>query len=207
MNKKQLKRFWKWFKNVRPWYFLAAFLVFSFISILALRANNLKMIELREAVYTADKDGGDIETALQNLRRHVNGHMNTDLSSGDTSVYPPIQLKYTYERLVRQAGERAATSNQDIYNAAQQHCERTIPSGFSGSGRIRCIEEYVAQHTSVRGPTNIPDALYKFDFASPSWSPDLAGFSLLFAALSLGWYLVVLLLNYLTRRALGVKAS
>ena len=37
---------------------------------------------------------------------------------------------------------------------------------------------------------NIPDSLYKFDFVSPTWSPDLAGWSLLVAIVS-GTFLVL----------------
>jgi hypothetical protein len=44
------------------------------------------MIELREQVFEADKEDGDVEGALRELREHVHSHMNTDLASGENAV-------------------------------------------------------------------------------------------------------------------------
>jgi len=164
------------------WYLLVAFLVLATISVFALRQNNLGMIELREAVYEADEKSGDVEGALQALRQYVYAHMNTELSSGQSGVYPPIQLKYTYQRLQQAEKQRASQGSADIYSEAQRVCEQQNPTGFSGRGRVPCIEEYVSQHKVVE--KTIPDALYKFDFVSPSWSPDLAGSSVALAVLA-----------------------
>lgn len=182
-DKKYYHHLWTKLRNVKPWYFFAAFLVFASISAFALRSNNLHMAALRDKVYVADKDNGDVETALQNLRAYVGTHMNTSLSAGSDSVYPPIQLKYTYQRLVEKAGSKTAAENADLYAAAQKYCEQQIPTGFSGRYRLDCIQQYITSHGSAA--VNIPDSLYKFDFASPVWSPDLAGWSMIFAILSL----------------------
>src|SRR5437868_7767644 len=99
MNKRYLHHLWTYVRRVRVWQLLALFFLFAIICIFALRANNLGMVRLRNAVYTADKNGTNVEQSLQNLRAYVQTHMNTDLSDGNTGVYPPIQLKYTYERL------------------------------------------------------------------------------------------------------------
>jgi len=148
------------------------------VCVYALRANNLHMVELRNAVYTADKDNGDVEGALRNLRSYVYGHMNTGLNSGQNAVYPPIQLKYTYERLSKAQSAGASDSTADIYPQAQKYCEQAIPNGFSGSYRLSCIQAYIKQHGAVTIQT-IPKNLYQFDFVSPTWSPDLAGWTLL----------------------------
>jgi hypothetical protein len=159
------------------------------VSVFALRENNLHMVKLRDAVYAADKNDGDVQGALTNLQRYVTAHMNTNLSSGNTSVYPPIQLKYTYDRL-RAANLQA--SNASVYNDAQKYCEAQNSTDFSGRNRVPCIEQYVESH-GVQ-PKPIPDAMYKFDFISPIWSPDLAGWSLLaallFAILGVVWWLI-----------------
>lgn len=135
------------------------------------------MVELREAVYAADKANGDVEAALRALRSHVYGHMNTNLSSGANAVYPPLQLKYTYERLQDTAQEQARQANQQIYTEAQADCERRYPESYSGGPRVPCIRDYVAAR-GVQVQT-VPDELYKFNFVSPTWSPDLAGWSIL----------------------------
>lgn len=150
---------------------------------MALRSNYVTMTELRENVYQADRDAGDVETALQALRRHVNGHMNTSLTSGAESVYPPIQLKGTYERLVQAEQQRVENANAKLYTQAQNHCEAQDPNSFSGGSRVACIQKYVDEHGQE--PRSIPDALYKFDFASPSWSPDLAGWMLVISGIAL----------------------
>lgn len=179
MNKRKLHHLWTKLRLVKPWYFLALAVLSTVICILALRANNQQMITLREAVFTADKNGGDVQAELRKLQAYVTSHMNTDLST-DNGVYPPIQLKYTYERLSKAAGQQ---NNDDIYTNAQRHCERTNPAGFYGGGRIPCIQAYVKAHP-VKEPEVIPDSLYKFAFVSPRWSPDLAGWSMVLAALS-----------------------
>jgi hypothetical protein len=145
------------------------------------------MIKLRDEVYAADKADGDVKGTLLRLQAYVTTHMNTNLSAGQGAVYPPVQQKYTYDRLVQAESDTAASSNTQLYTAAQSYCQAQIPAGFSGRGRVPCIEQYVQSHDTAL-PT-IPDALYKFDFISPSWSPDVAGWSLLFTVFC--WLLFV----------------
>jgi hypothetical protein len=141
-----------------------------------MRANYARMTELREAVYVADQNNGDVAGALTSLQRHVTSHMNTGLSAGSNAVYPPIQLKYTYERL-REANLK--TDNEQLYIDAQAHCERLNPTDFSGRNRVPCIQQYVESNGAQQKA--VPENLYKFDFVAPLWSPDLAGLSLLAA--------------------------
>jgi hypothetical protein len=178
MDKRRLHHTWtklRWFK---PWYFLVLAIVATVICVLALRANNEHMIHLRDAVYKADQKGGDVKGTLRDLQSYVTSHMNTNLDSGPDAVYPPIQLKYTYERL--QSKARAVQGNSQLYTTAQHYCEKQNSVDFSGHNRVPCIEKYVQSHGGGK-PVVIPDALYKFDFVSPTWSPDLAGWSLLSA--------------------------
>jgi hypothetical protein len=177
MDKAEIEYLWRRVKPVKPWYLLAALLITSTIAVLALRSNNLTMVKLRDAVYKADETNGDVEGALRDLRSHVYGHMNTQLSTDD-GVYPPIQLKYTYQRLQEAENTKAQQgSNDAVYRDAQVHCEQQLPTGFSGRTRVQCIEDYVSSHGSTQAAKKVPDAMYKFDFVSPRWSPDLAGFS------------------------------
>lgn len=149
---------------------------------MALRDNNQKMIALRNNLYTADQANGDVEGALTKLRSYVYAHMNTDLSSGGNAIKPPIQLKYTYERLQTQA--QAAANNSQLYTEAANVCQAQIPASVSvsGRGRVSCVADYILNHGGKQAQS-IPVALYQFDFISPAWSPDLAGWSLLVAGL------------------------
>jgi flagellar basal body-associated protein FliL len=180
-------------KQVTKYLLLVSFvltLICGGITIAALRANNQHMAKLRSTLYAADKSGVGVPQALTNLQQYVTAHMNTNLSTGNGSVYPPIQLEYTYQRLVQAQDQAALNADSGLYTAAQAYCQNLIPNYFSGHNRVPCIENYVSTHGSLGSKaSNIPAALYEFDFVSPSWSPDLAGWMLLvtilFAVLTL----------------------
>lgn len=187
-------------KNIKTWsytiywVFLVLFLISAGASIIALRHNNQTMIVLRGDLYIADKNNGDVEGALDKLRTYIYGHVNTNLSSGGNTIKPPIQLKYTYERL--QAAEKAKTqtSNSQIYTDAESYCQRQNPTDFSGRNRVPCVTAYVTSHGAKANP--IPVGLYEFDFVSPTWSPDFAGWSLVLSSL----LFIGLTANYLIYR-------
>src|ERR1700679_2202908 len=101
MNKRHLHHLWTKIRWIKPTYVLVIAAVLSVTCIFALRANNEHMIKLRNSVYSADKNDGNVEAALQNLQSYVTSHMNTNLVSGNGTVYPPIQLKYTYQRILQ----------------------------------------------------------------------------------------------------------
>jgi len=198
MDKRHLHHLWTSLRKIKPWYFLVLTLLSAVICIMALRANNEHMVKLRDAVWSADKNNTDVQGALRNLQRYVTSHMNTDLSGGSTGLYPPIQLKYTYERLVQ--AQTGSPTNDQLYTDAQHYCEQQNSTDFSGHNRVPCIEQYVQSHTPTNAPTNkIPDALYKFSFISPRWSPDLAGWSLLITML-FAFMFVVTFITYRWRR-------
>jgi hypothetical protein len=180
--------------------FLTLFIVSALIAVNALRHNNQTMIQLRADVYATDQADGDVNSALNNLREYVYGHMNTNLSSGGNAIKPPIQLKYTYERLLETQQQTAAASNSQIYTEAQTYCQALVPAGVSGRGRVSCVQDYVTSHGVKTTP--IPTGLYQFDFISPTWSPDLAGWSLVAAVLTGLGFALSFLMQLLIRRKL-----
>jgi hypothetical protein len=181
MDKRQLHHLLVQSQRIRLRYVAAVLLVCALTAAFALRHNYSHMVELKQAVFAADKRGSDVETALQDLQVYVTAHMNTQLSTG-SDVYPPIQLKYTYDRLVKAESDNLATTNQQLYNDAQKYCEARDSTDFSGRNRVPCIQAYVKDHGAPL--KTIPDSLYKFDFVSPVWSPDLAGWSIVASVLS-----------------------
>src|SRR5665213_3362849 len=184
MNKRRLHHAWTKLRRVKPWYFLGLAVLSAVICVFALSANNQHMIKLKNAVYSADKNNKDTSAALRTLQAYVTSHMNTNLSTG-TSVYPPIQLTNTYNRLVQTRTDQLTQTNTQLYTDAQHYCEQQDPTDFSGHNRVPCIEQYVSSKSpdAVQLPA-IPDALYKFSFVTPTWSPDLAGWSLVVSILS-----------------------
>lgn len=199
MNKRSLHHFWRYFRKIHPWYFLLVAVIAGTLSVVSLRHNNEHMIVLRDAVYQADKNNGDVETALRDLRQYVFSHMNTSLASGPNAVHPPIQLKYTYERLQAAQQVSLGQNNSQLYGQAQQACE-TQGETTTAQATIACIQEYAASHGIQLAA--IPEGLYKFDFVSAKWSPDLAGWSLVVTALSLVCFIVSFIYSWLMKRYL-----
>jgi len=191
MDKQYFRKLHSFLQRINVYVLAVIFVVSLTVCVFALRQNNLQVLKLRDAVITADKDNKDVEGALTELRTFMYSHMNTSLSSGPNAIKPPIQLKYSYERLVEAEQQRLTVENSKVYIEAQAECEKRFPKGLSGSGRIPCITDYVASRGVEQ--KNIPDSLYKFDFVSPTWSPDLAGWSMLAAIVS-GAFLVLRLL-------------
>ena len=155
------------------------------------------MEQLKQAVYSADKNNGNVQLALDNLQAYVTSHMNTNLSTGNGSVYPPIQLEYTYLRLAKSQDRAALSNDAGLYTAAQNYCQRLDPTDFSGRNRVPCIAQYVTSH-GAKLP-KIPAALYEFDFISPTWSPDLAGWTLILTMLLATLTLILFLARYFSR--------
>lgn len=184
----KLHSIWGRFQSLSLWSLLVAAVVFGTLAVHGLRQNNLTMVRLRDEVIKADENGTDVEAPLRRLREHVHAHMNTNVASGPFAIKPPIQLKSHYERLLSAERARVTAVNAKVYSEAQADCERRFPAGQSGSGRIPCVEQYVAVNGVKEQP--IPDSLYKFDFLSPSWSPDLAGISLALSGLFLGLFII-----------------
>lgn len=139
------------------------------------------MVRLRDNVFTTDQANGDVNAALKKLQAYVTTHMNTSLTSATDAVYPPIQLKYTYDRLQAAELQQVQAANSQLYTAAQTYCQQQDSTDFSGRNRVPCIEQYVQSHGVKVTP--ISANLYEFDFISPQWSPDLAGWSLVVAVL------------------------
>lgn len=194
MDKKKLYHRHKQLRFISPWYFAAAAIICLIIGINGLRDNYRTMTVLKQKVMTADEKGTDVQKPLNELRAYVYAHMNTNLSSGNVAIKPPIQLKHTYERLVAAEKERVKQTNIAVGSEAAATCQAQFPSGFISHERVTCVDQYTAQHALRE--QQIPSELYKFDFKSPSWSPDRAGYSLALSAV----FLVLFVLRFVTER-------
>jgi hypothetical protein len=177
--RKFLRKVWR----LPLWIFLLLTLFSGSVSVVALRGNNQTMIKLRSALQDTDKNNGSVNAALNNLRDYVYSHMNTNLSSGGNTIKPPIQLKYTYQRLVAAQQQQLSSTNSQFYTNAENYCQAQDPTDFYGYYRIPCVQNYISTHSLTSGVSAIPVGLYEFDFVSPTWSPDLAGWSLVITGL------------------------
>ena len=161
---------------ITVWGFLLLALVAGFITINAYIGNSKEAKKRYDALVATDSAGGDVEKSLLELRTYIYGHMNTTLGN-PTGVKPVIQLKGTYDHLVVAEQARIKQANDDAYGRGQQECQKQFPIANQGKLRIACITQFVTSNIAKEQP--IPEALYKFDFASPVWSPDLAGYGIL----------------------------
>ena len=202
MRKRLLHYYHRKLRPLSGWYFLLAAVVFFSISAFALRQNNLQMLELKEAVFQADEAGEGIEEALRELRQHVHSHMNTDLVPSDDAIRPPIQLTHEYERLRQAESDRVREQNESVYAEAEEICEEQYPTGQLADGRVQCVESYIQEQGVQVRP--VPKELYQFDFTSPRWSPDLAGWSLLAGSVSLLLFAARFLLELWFKRRLDI---
>lgn len=170
-------------------------------SVYGLRNNNLRMVELREAVLTADEQGEgqqQLDEKLKELANFVTTHMNTDLSRGRELAIDgeaPVQLayKYYYDSILNIATYvKSSQANLSLLGEARIACE---VSSVPISERLQCVNQELANLSHDKFPQVEPLSkdFYVYDFASPVWSPDLAGFSLIIFGLTI----ILLLLRFI----------
>lgn len=169
--------------HIKTWQLLLLFFVFLGLSVFFLRQNNLKMVELRNNVIIADEQALDVSEALQALNNHVFNHMNT-------KIVRPIELVQTYNRQAKVAIEAANRSgNRDIYSEATTACERR---GVPTTSIAQCAANYALENNpgTNQQEINLPDkSRFTYTFATPKWTPDLAGFSVLITGVLFIWLL------------------
>ena len=140
------------------------------------------MVDRRDAVIAADKDGDPavIQARLYDLQRYVSSHMNAAMGS----IYLENQYKRDSQRIIDQASGDD-NPNGNIYKKAQEVCAPRF-SGYS-QAYLQCTVDYLAQYAPADNPAStvaLPKAdTYRHSFASPLWTPDFAGWSVLICLL------------------------
>ncbi len=147
------------------------------LSVVGLVNNSKGAVTRYNKLIATDQAGGDVEAALYDLRTYIYNHMNSEIG-GPNGIYPPIQLKGTFDRLVAEEAARAESANETLYADAQKFCEDNGSQGFSGRNRLDCVNNYIDENGQSATKQEVQESLYKFDFIAPRWSADLAGFSL-----------------------------
>lgn len=174
MNKRKLHHYWGKISQVKTWQLVVLMIFFALLSIHSLRQNSLGLDPKIQAVIVADKDGEGIEEAVNELGDYVVHHMNADLPR-------PIQLEHSYQRAVDKEYDRALSDlrSGSLLDEAKSVCAEL---GTVVSAGPQCIQDYVDKNwTPDKGVLNVefPDvSLFTYQFAAPSWSPDLAGWSM-----------------------------
>lgn len=145
------------------------------------------MMELRHSVVEADETGSKeiLRASLIDLQAYVSGHMNTNLGNG-------FYLAKSYERdklAAQQTTPSEINPNSTEYQAAEVECRSKWRYNLESfrEDYVKCVQDRVAALGAQADPTvsvNLPNPdLYRVNFASPLWSPDPAGFSVLFSVI------------------------
>lgn len=192
LSTKQVLHRWRK-KHIKSWQLLLALVFFMGMSIVSLRHNNLQMIDLRNQVLQADSKNGDVSGAIEKLNTFIFHHMNTQ-------IVRPIELVNTYNRAAQVVITNSSQkSGVDIYAQATAACEQR---GIPLTSVAQCAAEYALAHNPGVGPQEIklPDkSRFVYTFATPLWTPDIAGFSVLFS-LILSLWLIARFFEYVVVR-------
>lgn len=174
-------------RGLKVWQLLVLFGLMLFVSATLLRLNNLGMVAKRDAVLAADKknDQTALRQALVDLQQYVGAHMNANLHGG-------LYLQDSYNRAQDAALAAQADTNADqgnpIYQQAIAECRGRFRGGSVSyqNDYLPCIIAKLGSALPGADPSTalkLPRAdLYRYDFVSPPWSPDLAGFAVLLTA-------------------------
>lgn len=192
LNEKKLKKLK--FHRLKTWQIILVAILFLFIDATLLRVDHLKMIELRDAVLTADEEEDDelIVERLEELKKFTFSHIiiNIHEENGSQSLMfgtGPFYLEHQYNRAAEAALEEARAGltdydDQNVIGEASDEC-RTKSSNWNQYAQ--CILSTVENHPSADHITdqitaNIPPTdLYRKNYASSIWAPCLSGFMIL----------------------------
>jgi hypothetical protein len=177
-DKRQVRHSIKQLQRIKTWQLLILLILMAFIAATFLRLNNIGMIQRRDAVLAADKasDTGAIQSRLYDLQRYASSHMNADTSS--------FYLEHQYRRDAQKAVDAASSignPNGNINAKAEAVCrpQYTVWS----PAYVQCFTDELSKYSPSPDPAQnvtLPStSLYRYSFASPLWSPDFAGFSVL----------------------------
>lgn len=187
-GKRELRTAVRRIEKIKTWQLVVLLIMASFVAATFLRLNNVGMIERREAVFAADREG-DKELAakrLYALQRYVSSHMNADPGRiALDNIYNIDNQKKNDEA----AQAAASSSSNNVVAQIRQYCD-TIgrQQGWrwlnSASPQyLECInsewEKYPPAPDIQAGFEPIPTGPYYHSFVSPIWSPDFAGWSVL----------------------------
>lgn len=184
-DKRQVQKRIRELRHVKTWQLLLLLALAVLIAATFLRLNNVGMVERRRGVVSADQAGNleDMQNRLYDLQRYASEHMNA--STGR------IALENQYQRDSQKAKDAAEANgannpNGNVYRKAAEVCD---PLGISQGWRwpdpryISCIDTELGKYpasTNPGGSIKLPSAsAYYHSFASPLWSADFAGFSVL----------------------------
>ena len=181
VDKRSIQKDVKRLRRVKTWQLMILLILAAFLAATFLRLNNTGMVQRRNAVSAADKagDAQQLTERLAELQRYSSTHMNA--SSG------VIYLQHQYDRDAQTAIEEASNSSSESASA-NSHAEEVCHPQYSGwsTAYMQCFLEELAKYptSETLAEPQLPNTeLYRYEYASPLWTPDFAGWSSLVVVL------------------------
>ncbi len=181
-ERRRVRKTIKNLQRVKTWQLVILLVLMGFVSATFLRLNNVGMDQRRKAVVAADEDANTAEkeeitrARLQELQSYVASHMNT----GKNDVYLAAKYERDKARLIEDASKNNE-SGEVINKKVDDICKPQF-SNYN-QGYVDCFAREYAKYAPGSDPVSrvqMPDPdSYRMVYASPLWSPDFAGFSLL----------------------------
>lgn len=200
MKKRGLFKFKKF--KIKTWQLILILIPLLFIDATLLRMDHIKMVELRDAVLSADEAENDEEIlrTLEELKKFVFSNIVINIVDNNgaqeiTFGTGPFYLEHQYNRHANAALKEAeanlasdANPNGNVYGMASNYCSSlAIQNGWtwSDSRFINCMLEEInkypaAEEIQDKIIASLPSTeLYRKNYASPVWAPSLTGFMIL----------------------------
>ena len=199
INKFDIKKSLKSLRKVKTWQLIIILFLLLFISATLLRFDHIKMTELKSAVAAADESGNEEEIAksLNALKDYVSTHTVVNIVEKNGQQYVtfgtgPIYLQHLYEKKASEAlaaAEAAAATdenpNGNVFAKAMDVCKpQAIANGWAwnSQGYLDCMTGEIAKYPTTDRiedtyVASLPSTgLFRYDFASPIWTPTFSGF-------------------------------
>ena len=183
-KRQQHERGLKRLQQVKTWQLVLVLVLILFVTATFLRLNNIGMIQRRDAVLSADKQGNEdvLRNRLYDLQRYAAAHMNADTG--------PIYLQESYNRAAeaaKQAAEAQVGGSENIYKKIEDEVcgplARANGWRWPDARYIACQQTELAKYPAAEqgsGVVTLPNKeLFRHHFVSPHWSPDFAGLAVI----------------------------
>lgn len=177
-DKRQVKHNIKQLQRIKTWQLLILLILVGFIAATFLRLNNIGMIQRRDAVLAADKTGDQVAITqrLFDLQRYSSSHMNADTDA--------FYLEQQYSRDAQKAVNAAKDDdnpNGNINTKADAACKQRY--SVWSQAYVQCFTDELAKYPPSPDPVKnvtLPSTdVYRHNFASPLWSSDFAGWTVM----------------------------
>ncbi len=188
--------------RLKTWQLLLACALLLFLDATLLRFDNLKMVELRDAVLQADAHASsDLSDKLEELKQFTFSHIVVNIyeHNGIQTLTLGTGVFYLEQQYIRAATDALAEAeialenndenpNGNVFKQASDVCKPiAIANGWTwaSQGYLDCMTSEIANHPTTDSIqdtiyANIPSTeLYRKNFASPIWAPCPAGFAIL----------------------------